>query len=55
LEIVVAALNRPDCDGIGHQPRFGARLDLEKPTDLFEHRHKLTPERLDRSLEPFAP
>jgi hypothetical protein len=55
IEIMVAALDRSDGDGIGHQPRFGARLDLEKPTDLLEHRHKLTPERPSRSLEPFAP
>ena len=52
---MVAALDRPDGDGISHQPRLGARLDLEKPADLFEHRHSLTVERLDRSLEPFAP
>jgi hypothetical protein len=52
---MMAALDRPDGDGIGHQPRLGARLDLEKPTDLFQHRHSLTVERVARSLEPFAP
>jgi hypothetical protein len=55
IEVMMAALDRTAGNGVGHQPRFRARLDDEQSTDLPEHCHKLTPERFRRSLEPFTP
>jgi hypothetical protein len=34
---MAAALHRAEGDGIGHQPRFEARLDDEQPAYLSEH------------------
>jgi hypothetical protein len=39
-EILLAALDRAEGDDIGHHPRFEAGLDLEKPSDFSEHRHR---------------
>jgi len=50
---MLAALNRADGDGIGHQPRFRAGLDDKKATEFLQHGHSLTRERLTRSFEPF--
>jgi hypothetical protein len=49
---VVAALHRSDGDRIDHQPRFEARLDDEKASDLAQHGHSLTGERQSGSFEP---
>jgi hypothetical protein len=51
---MAGALNGADGDRIGHEPRFRAGLDDEKATDLFQHGHSLTRERLIRGFEPFA-
>jgi hypothetical protein len=51
---MLAALNRAHRDRIGHQPRFGACLDGEEASELSQHGHSLTRERLIRSFEPFA-
>src|SRR3954451_5249206 len=52
VEIVGGALDRPQRDGVNHQPRLKARLDDEKSSDLFEHCHSLTSERADGGFEP---
>jgi hypothetical protein len=49
---VAAAFDRAQGDGIDHQPRLQACLDLEKPTDLAQHRHPLTLERREGAFEP---
>jgi hypothetical protein len=53
IKIMPAALHRAKGDGIDDQPRFGARLDHEKASDLLKHRHSLTPQRIDDGFEPF--
>jgi hypothetical protein len=40
IEIMAPAFNRAQRDGIDHQPRFKARLDLEQATDFFQHHHR---------------
>jgi hypothetical protein len=50
---MLPALYRADGDGIGHHPRFEARLDDEEPSDFLEHRHSLTVERQSGGFEPF--
>jgi hypothetical protein len=40
IEIVTPAFNRAERNGINHQPRLEARLDLEQTTDLFQHHHR---------------
>jgi hypothetical protein len=52
LEIMATAFDRAQRDGIDHQPRLQARLDLEEPSDLFQHRHSLMFERADGGFEP---
>lgn len=52
-KIILAALDRPQGDGIDHQPRLEARLDPEKATYLPEHGQSLRFERPDRGFEPF--
>jgi hypothetical protein len=37
MKVDLASLHRAERDCIDHQPRFEARLDDEKPADLFEH------------------
>jgi hypothetical protein len=54
-QIMLAPLDRTDGDGIDHQPRFEARLDHKKPTDLAQHRHSLTTQRQSGGFEPFNP
>jgi hypothetical protein len=39
-------------NGIDHQPRLEARLDLEEPGDLVQHCHSLTVERASGGFEP---
>jgi len=34
---VPAAFDRAERDGVDHQPRLEARLDLEQATDLAQH------------------
>jgi hypothetical protein len=50
---MASAFNRTECDGVDHEPRLEARLDGEQPADLPEHRHSLTPERLNGRFAPF--
>jgi hypothetical protein len=47
-----AALYGTKCDGINHQPRLEARLDGEEATDLVQHSHSLTSERVNGCFEP---
>jgi hypothetical protein len=50
---MLAPLDCSNSDGIGHEPRFEARLYREEPTDLAKHSHSLTPERWNGGFEPF--
>jgi hypothetical protein len=52
---MAAAFDRAQRNGIDHQPRLEARLDLEKPTDFAQHRHSLTYQRTKRGFEPEIP
>jgi hypothetical protein len=52
LHVVAAAFDRAEGDGIDHQPRFEACLDDEESTDLAQHAHSLTFERIERGFEP---
>ena len=54
IEIMMGPFNGADGNRVGDQPRFGAGLDREKSTDFAQHRHSLTPERFERSFEPFG-
>jgi hypothetical protein len=52
---VTAALHGAKRNGIDHQPRLEARLDLEKPGDLAEHCDSLTVQRGSGGFEPQIP
>jgi hypothetical protein len=39
---MAAALDRAERDGIGHQPRFEARLDREQAADFPQHTKSLS-------------
>jgi hypothetical protein len=39
LEIVVAALDGPDGDGVGDQPGFQTSLDREQAAYTLQHQH----------------
>jgi hypothetical protein len=49
----LAARDRAEREGVDHRPRLEASLDLEKATDLAQHCHSLTIERVDGGFEPF--
>jgi hypothetical protein len=40
IEVEAAPLDGAERDGIDHQPRFRAGLDLEKASDFFQHIHR---------------
>jgi len=52
-EIMLAAFDRADGDGIGDRPRLEARFNPEKPADLLSQRHSLTSQRADGGFDPF--
>jgi hypothetical protein len=54
FDVVAAAFDRPEGNGIDHQPRLEARLDHEQSADFAQHAHWLTVERIEGSFEPYG-
>jgi hypothetical protein len=53
LQIVLAALDRPQGNCVNDQPGFEPGLDREQAAQAFQHQHWLSKRRANRGVPPF--